>query len=71
MSKEIDLIIFETKSKIKNIIVDSKLSPSILEMIMREIYEDMRELSQQNIIRLMAKDDESEVKKDGEHTTVS
>lgn len=63
--KSMEEVIFEVKETIKQIIVQSKLSPSILEMITRDIYLDVKSLSEQNLMRILSQKKAEEDKKDG------
>lgn len=63
--KSMEEVIFEVKETIKQIIVQSKLSPSILEMITRDIYLDVKSLSEQNLMRILSQKKAEGDKKDG------
>ena len=67
MEKTLEEKIFELKEMIKRIIGESNLNVSIVEMIIHEIYLDVKELSAQNLRRIVssrqindAKEDEDE-----------
>lgn len=62
--------IFEFKETMKQLIVQSNLSPSIVEMVVRDIYIDVRQLSEQNLMRIL-NEKKKEVDDNGKHTTVS
>ena len=62
--------IFEFKETMKQLIVQSNLSPSIVEMVVRDIYIEVRQLSEQNLMRIL-NEKKKEVDDNGKHTTVS
>lgn len=72
--KLVDEVIFEVRETIKQVIVESKLTPAVAEMILKELYLDMRDLSQENLRRILSQKQQEakeEVESDGEHTDVS
>ena len=60
MEKSIEETIFETREVIKQVIVESKLSPMIVEMILKELYLDVQQLSTQLLQQNIAKRKEAE-----------
>ena len=45
--KTVGIVINEVKTKIANIISESNLHPSIMKMILQELYDDLRNVEQQ------------------------
>lgn len=50
MNKPISMIIKETKTNIINACNESRLQPAILDLIMREIYSEVRSLAEKQAI---------------------
>ena len=70
MEKSVEEVIFETREVIKQVIVESKLSPMIIEMILKELYLDTHELSAELLSRKInerKKAEQKEESKDGGH----
>lgn len=67
-----DEVIFEVRETIKQVIVESKLTPGVAELILKELYLDMRDLAQENLRMILAQKKQAEaaeeVNKDGKHT---
>lgn len=71
MEKSIEETIFETREIMKQVIVESKLSPMILEMILKELYLDVQglasELLQRNIVKRKEAEQKEVSEEDGGH----
>lgn len=69
MEKSIEEKIFEAKETIKQVISESQLSPSIIELIIHELYLDVKNLADINlrnkIIERKEKEENKEVIEDG------
>lgn len=66
MEKSVEEVIFETREVIKQVIVESKLSPMIIEMILKELYLDTHELSAELLSRKINERKKAEQKEESE-----
>lgn len=69
--KTIDEDIFRLRETLKQVIVQSGLSPAVVELIIRDIYIDIKQLSEQNLMRILNENKQKEEDENGGHTTVS
>lgn len=68
--KTLEERIFELRETIRQVIIQSELSPSIVELILRDIYTDIKQLSEQNLMRIV-NEKKKEGENNGEHSAVS
>lgn len=68
--KTLEERIFELRETIRQVIIQSELSPSIVELILRDIYTDLKQLSEQNLMRII-NEKKKEGENNGEHSAVS
>lgn len=69
--KTVDEEIFKLRETLKQVIVQSELSPAVIELVIRDIYIDIKQLSEQNLMRILNEKKQKEGDSNGEHTTVS
>lgn len=77
MEKSIEERIFEVRETIKQVISEAHLSPSIVELILRELYSDTKTLADINLRNKISErlqkeqlERNKEVTEDGEHKSV-